>query len=1421
MNSQRFMKTPLLYLLLLGAAPLSAQFTGSDDFASETKNATKWGADISGGSGQLTQAGGFVRYTSAGLTDDDFMAWPWIVGTGPLDQNWSIQADVHVPIIALPEGFAAAGIGIGVRNSNNPDDTFTLALENERSPGQAQQFNYFNGIDIGGDGNETNHPASGQDGAVRISWNAATRTLTAEFDADGAVNGYQWIPFNSFNPFSGGWLMGPETQLEIFLLGASENIAVTEDDNVHADNFAVALTTPANLFGADNFNDDARDPTKWGTNDAQNTGLLNEVSGRLEYTGQADIEPFGYAERPWILNTGSYTEDWEARVDVHVDAIPMGVAGDRTQMVLAVYGNDHTGEIQLELEHDGANPQRRFRSTTDGDIGETTANTTTTDGALRISFNAAQKVLTFAYDANGPVGGYSWTTLKTLDVDAPASDWLMAETSRFSLAIFGEHEGVTVEPGEAWADNFEATSALPSVVAGTPTGTENFAGAAKDGSKWGANLKSGAGQLTQTGGVLQYTSTATSEDDFMAWPWLVSAPFASDWSVQTDVHLPWIPLADDFTAVGVGLFVSHSADMDDNFSAMLENYRYPGAPQSFHFFNEESINDEGDETFVDAPSSHAAVRVSWDAASQTLSAAYDPDGRLNGYTWTVFRTFNPVTQGWGMTGTGSFKIHLGAYSETTAVTAAHGVHADNFRTFGLPGNPIAPVVKTLAATGIGFDGATLNGSVDAKGSERDVFFDYGTTTAFGMSVPALPASVDGGGAQSVSAVIGGLLPHTKYFFRTRAEGLLGTASATPLSFTTANRNPTGSNDSFTVLPGSVVVLNVLDNDVDPDGDPLALTSVTAPAAGAKVKKTGNTVLLTTAAGFNAPNGFTYKLADAFGGSAQASVALVPGTLELDLATQDDLTSAGGSYDVVVTANGLWSVAAPAWVRAEPAAGNGSTTVTLSVQPNTGTKPRTGTVFIGGVAHTVTQAGVLKPALAMPADVPGGIVSGNYDLLIPVENLPVVFSIKNLPPGLTANGATGSITGKPLKAGDYNVEIRAKNAAGSADEVLTFDIYVAALDEGLVGLFHGLVDPHADHNGKLGSRLELTVASTGAVSGKAVTGTVASPFKGQLDASANDPEHPVCRLSVPRKGLPPLQVEVQFDATEGTLAGNVYEDDPGENAAVEAWRNPWKKLGPTPSDAGFAGPHSFRLIQNDADPGLPQGDGFGSFTVSTANGSLSLAGKTGDGAAFVGKTFIGQEGQVLLYQALYAKRGSLAGVLQVNAGATPADNTVGGDARWFKPDGGEASKDTLYPRGLDLTLDVDGGGYPLLEKGDLVMGLTPGNNNALLEFSAGGLDGDGFDQLFTVVNPSATGITNKAVIVKDAGANPNRVKVAKFDAKTGALAGEFWIGARKAPWFGQLVQSGGEVRGHGFFVLPETAGSGAQRLSGRLFLTAPE
>ena len=73
-----------------------------------------------------------------------------------------------------------------------------------------------------------------------------------------------------------------------------------------------------------------------------------------------------------------------------------------------------------------------------------------------------------------------------------------------------------------------------------------------------------------------------------------------------------------------------------------------------------------------------------------------------------------------------------------------------------------PVVTTMTATAVSYTSAVLNGTVDAKGTDRTVTFDYGLTTAYGSTVAATPSTVSGTGATPVAAApLTGLLPHTK------------------------------------------------------------------------------------------------------------------------------------------------------------------------------------------------------------------------------------------------------------------------------------------------------------------------------------------------------------------------------------------------------------------------------------------------------------------------------------------------------------------------------------------------------------------------------------------------------------------------------------------------------------------------------------
>lgn len=230
-------------LLLIASSSLAfGQFTGLDDFSGATKNTTKWGDPFVEGSGLLSMSGdGVVRYSSSGgPVLDRFMAWPWIVGNAPFNKNWTAQADVNVPVIPIPAGNTAIGMGIAVLNSADPEDNFTSSLENYRTANNpVQEHHFFSSFDVNGDGqDEIFSPASGGSAAVRLSWDAGTQTLTASFDADGAIGGYVWTPFRSVQPaLPVNWDMNGSETFQLAIFGYSEETDAVLADNLFIDNF--------------------------------------------------------------------------------------------------------------------------------------------------------------------------------------------------------------------------------------------------------------------------------------------------------------------------------------------------------------------------------------------------------------------------------------------------------------------------------------------------------------------------------------------------------------------------------------------------------------------------------------------------------------------------------------------------------------------------------------------------------------------------------------------------------------------------------------------------------------------------------------------------------------------------------------------------------------------------------------------------------------------------------------------------------------------------------------------------------------------------------------------------------------------------------------------------------------------------------
>ncbi|HEY1190028.1 MAG TPA: SdrD B-like domain-containing protein, partial [Gemmata sp.] len=108
---------------------------------------------------------------------------------------------------------------------------------------------------------------------------------------------------------------------------------------------------------------------------------------------------------------------------------------------------------------------------------------------------------------------------------------------------------------------------------------------------------------------------------------------------------------------------------------------------------------------------------------------------------------------------------------------------------------------------------------------------------------------------------------------------------------TPNKSPAAVPDSAEVVPGSDVTVAVLNNDSDPDADPLTITAFTQPAGGGTpvtVSGDGKGLVFTAPADFTGPAQFEYTVSDGKGGTATATVT-VRGPNRDPLASPDTVT----------------------------------------------------------------------------------------------------------------------------------------------------------------------------------------------------------------------------------------------------------------------------------------------------------------------------------------------------------------------------------------------------------------------------------------------------------------------------------------------------------------------------------------------------
>src|SRR6476646_2678561 len=237
--------------------------------------------------------------------------------------------------------------------------------------------------------------------------------------------------------------------------------------------------------------------------------------------------------------------------------------------------------------------------------------------------------------------------------------------------------------------------------------------------------------------------------------------------------------------------------------------------------------------------------------SATLSGSVDP----HGLTTTVYFQYGTTTS-YGHTTLNQIKTgntYQSVSANLSGLTASTTYHfrlvatnsagprygVDRTFTTLTPTGP--PVVTTNAASLIASFSATLNGSVDPHGLTTTVYFQYGTTTSYGLTTAT--QSKTGNAYQNVTANISGLTASTTYHFRIVATNSAGTRYGSDRTFTTlsATGRPVVITNAATNIATNTATLN---GSVDPHGLTTTVyfqygTTISYGQTSASQSKTGN------------------------------------------------------------------------------------------------------------------------------------------------------------------------------------------------------------------------------------------------------------------------------------------------------------------------------------------------------------------------------------------------------------------------------------------------------------------------------------------------------------------------------------------------------------------------------------------------------
>jgi hypothetical protein len=394
----------------------------------------------------------------------------------------------------------------------------------------------------------------------------------------------------------------------------------------------------------------------------------------------------------------------------------------------------------------------------------------------------------------------------------------------------------------------------------------------------------------------------------------------------------------------------------------------------------------------------------------------------------------------------------------------------------------------------------------------------------------------------------------------------------------------------------------------------------------------------------------------------------------------------------------------------------------------------------------TQTGVIKllavtrpvlPALTGQNAPDQGFVGVDYSWTLPYSksdvHTPTRFSLTgspSLPPGLRFDTATGTLSGRPLRAGTYRLTATATNVAGTSTPAAIGDLVISPLPAANVGVFAGIITASNELNANRGGRFDITITDTGAYSAKITLGPEIINAAGSLTIGSGlaNPAGITYQSQIKFVRRDKRQLTLAFEADSSYGYVNGLLTDGTNTASLSGFRQAWDEaLNPCPY-GGSPVAINYNLAMDlgaddldDAD--IPQGSGYLSMKVS-AKGAASFSGRLSDGTSITASALLGPAGEAFFFNMLYANQGALltrvdiGDVLLVGSDGN-ATLRVAGQARWNKSPQGITQRN-YQPGFPEVFLNILGTIYYPPGTNRIVLGLPNVDSNAQLRFTQGGI-----------------------------------------------------------------------------------------------------